>query len=188
MLVNAICAILQLTLVTHGHLLTVRLSATKGTYIPIVTHNILIINVFVRKCAPYMCRRVFPWTVPYLSSNQKLLQMQEYMHVPMQLNTGSPPYILCGAPMPHACKQVLNMPYRPSCCIACALRAIAGELTQDHLPPVSSKAHKMTTELPSNCCSNAPMNKPPSLVRCNYAVACKMYTCSSGKCHTQVYH
>ena len=43
---NAIRTLLQLTLVTHGHLLRVRLGATKGTYIPIVTHNILIIIVF----------------------------------------------------------------------------------------------------------------------------------------------
>mmetsp|Transcript_31557 Transcript_31557/g.51197 ORF Transcript_31557/g.51197 Transcript_31557/m.51197 type:complete len:129 (+) Transcript_31557:1365-1751(+) len=39
----------------------------------------------------------------------------------------------------------------------------------------SSKAHKV------------PMNKPLSLVRYNYAVACKMPTCASGKCHTQIY-
>ena len=35
-----------------------------------------------------MCRYVFPRTicrVPYLSSNQKLLQMQEYTHVLMEL-------------------------------------------------------------------------------------------------------
>ena len=37
MRVNAIRTILQLTLVTDGHLLRVRLGATKGTYIPIVT-------------------------------------------------------------------------------------------------------------------------------------------------------
>ena len=58
-----------------------------------------------------MCRYVFPWTiwrVPYLSSNQKLLQMQEYTHVLMQLRTGSPPYVPYDAPVPHACKQVLN--------------------------------------------------------------------------------
>ena len=76
---------------------------------------------------------------------------------------------------------------RPSCCTACALRTPAGEVTQDHLPPIcqqSSKAHKITTELPSNWYSNATMNKPLSLVRYNYVVACKMHTCSSGKCHT----
>ena len=58
-----------------------------------------------------MCRYVFPWTiwrVPYLSSNQKLLQMQEYTHVLMQLRTGSPPYVPYDALVPHACKQVLN--------------------------------------------------------------------------------
>ena len=43
--VNAIRTILQLTLVTHGHVLRVRLGATKDTYIPIVNHNILIIIV-----------------------------------------------------------------------------------------------------------------------------------------------
>ena len=87
MCVNAIRTILQLTLVTHGHLLWVRLVATKGTYIPIVTHNSLISIVLLCRCSPYMCRYVFPWTiwrVPYLSSNQKLLQMQEYTHVLMQ--------------------------------------------------------------------------------------------------------
>ena len=43
-----------------------------------------------------------------LSSNQKLLQMQEYTHVLMQLCTGSPPYVPYDAPVSHACKQVLN--------------------------------------------------------------------------------
>ena len=45
--VNAICTTLQLTLVTHvsSHLLRVRLGVTKGTYIAIITHNILIIIV-----------------------------------------------------------------------------------------------------------------------------------------------
>ena len=55
----------------------------------------LIIIVLLCRCGPYMCRYVFPrtiWRVPYLSSNQKLLQMQEYTHVLMQLRTGSPPY------------------------------------------------------------------------------------------------
>ena len=109
--VNAICTILQFTLVTHGHLFRVRLGATKGTCIPIITHNILIIIVLLCRCTPYMCRYVFPrtiWRVPYLSSNQKLLQMQEYTHVLMQLGTGSPPYVPYNAPMPHACGQVLN--------------------------------------------------------------------------------
>ena len=108
---NAIRTILQFTLVTHGHLLRVRLGATKGTNIPIITHNILIIIVLLCRCSPYMCRYVFPrtiWRVPYLSSNQKLLQMQEYTHVLMQLRTGSPPYVPYDAPVPHACKQVLN--------------------------------------------------------------------------------
>ena len=70
--VNAIRTILQLTLVTHGHLLKDRLGATKGTYIPIVTHNILIIIVLMYRCDPYMCGYMFPWTiwrVPYLSAN-----------------------------------------------------------------------------------------------------------------------
>ena len=109
--VNAIRTILQFTLVTDGHLFRVRLGATKGTNIPIITHNILIIIVLLCRCSPYMCRYVFPrtiWRVPYLSSNQKLLQMQEYTHVLMQLRTGSPPYVPYDAPVPHACKQVLN--------------------------------------------------------------------------------
>ena len=58
-----------------------------------------------------MCRYMFPrtiWRVPYLSSNQKLLQMQEYMHILMQLGIGSPPYVPYDAPMPHVCEQVLN--------------------------------------------------------------------------------
>ena len=99
MAINAMCTILQLTLFTHGHLLMVRLGATKGTY------------VLLCRCGPYMCGYMFPWTiwrVPYLSSNQKLLQMQEYTHVLMQTSTGSPPYVPYNAPMPHACKQVLN--------------------------------------------------------------------------------
>ena len=107
--VHAIHTILQFTLVTHGHLFRVRLGATKGTYIPIITHNILIIIVLLCRCGPYMCRNMFPrtiWRVPYLSSNQKLLQMQEYTHVLMQLRTGSPPYV--PYEVPHACKQVLN--------------------------------------------------------------------------------
>ena len=109
--VNAIRTILQFTLVTHGHLFRVKLGATKGTNIPIITHNILIIIVLLCRCGPYMCRYAFPWTiwrVPYLSSNQQLLQMQEYTHVLMQLRTGSPPYVPYDAPVPHACKQVLN--------------------------------------------------------------------------------
>ena len=111
MCVNAIRTILQFTLVTHGHLFRVELGATKGTNIPIITHNILIIIVLLCRCGPYMCRYVFTrtiWRVPYLSSNQKLLQMQEYTHVLMQLRTGSPPYVPYDAPVPHACKQVLN--------------------------------------------------------------------------------
>ena len=58
-----------------------------------------------------MCRYVFPrtiWRVPYLSSNQKLLQMQEYTHVLMQLRTGSPPYVPYDDPVPRACEQVLT--------------------------------------------------------------------------------
>ena len=109
--VNAIRTILQFTLVTHGHLFRIRLGATKGTNIRIITHNILIIIVLLCRCGPYMCRYMFPrtiWRVPYLSSNQKLLQKQEYTHVLMQLRTGSPPYVPYNAPVPHACKQVLN--------------------------------------------------------------------------------
>ena len=72
--VNAIRTILQFTLVTLGHLFRVKLGATKGTNIPIITHNILIIIVLLCRCGPYMCRYVLPWTiwrVLYLSSNQK---------------------------------------------------------------------------------------------------------------------
>ena len=75
MCVNAIRTILQLTLVTHGRLLRIR-----GTYIPIVTHNILIIIVLLCRCGPYMRKYVCPWTiwrVPYLCLDKKLLQMQE---------------------------------------------------------------------------------------------------------------
>ena len=43
--VNAVRTTLQFTLVTHGHLFRVRLGATKGTNIPIITHKILIIRV-----------------------------------------------------------------------------------------------------------------------------------------------
>ena len=84
----------------------------KGRIHPIITHNILIILVLLCRCGPYMCRYVFPrtiWRVPNLSSNQKLLQMQEYTHLLMQLGTGSPPYVPYDAPIPHACEQVLNM-------------------------------------------------------------------------------
>ena len=52
--VNAIHTILQFILVTHGHLFRVRLGATKGTDIPIITHNILIIIVLLCRCSPYM--------------------------------------------------------------------------------------------------------------------------------------
>ena len=51
--VNAIGTILQVTLVTHGHLLRVRLGTMQGTYIPIVTQNILIIIVLLCRCGPY---------------------------------------------------------------------------------------------------------------------------------------
>ena len=71
----------------------------------------LVLIVLLCRCSPYMCRYVFPrtiWRVPYLSSNQKLLQMQEYTHVLMQLRTGSSPYVPYDAPVPQACKQVLN--------------------------------------------------------------------------------
>ena len=39
-----------------------------------------------------MCGYMFAWTIwrlPYLSSNQKLLQMHEYTHILMRLNTSS---------------------------------------------------------------------------------------------------
>ena len=66
--VNAIRTMLQLTLVTHGHLFRVRLGATKGTNIPIITHNILIIIVLLCRCSPYMCRYMFPQTIWRVSS------------------------------------------------------------------------------------------------------------------------
>ena len=50
----------------------------------------------------------------------------------------------------------------------------------------SSKAHKITMKLPSTWYSNVPINKPLSLVRYSYALACKMHACSIGKCQT--YH
>ena len=105
MCVNAIHTISQLTLVTHGHLLRVKVGAIKGTYIPIVTHHICIIIVFLCRCNPYMCRYIVPriiWRVPYLALNQKVLQMQEYSHALMQLSIGSPqhvPYVPYNAPM-----------------------------------------------------------------------------------------
>ena len=51
----------------------------------------------------------------------------------------------------------------------------------------SSKAHMRTTKLPSTWLSTVVMDKPLSLVKYNYAKACKMHTCSSGKCHTRIY-
>ena len=33
-----------------------------------------------------------------------------------------------------------------------------------------------------------PQNKEISLIKYNLAKACKMHTCSSGKCHTRIYH
>ena len=63
----------------NGHLphmdIRLRLGATQGTDIPIITHNILIIMVLLCMCSPYMCRFPFLWTiwrVLHLSSNQKL--------------------------------------------------------------------------------------------------------------------
>ena len=135
--VNAICTILQFTLVTHGHLFRVRLGATKGTYIPIITHNILIIIVLLGTCDPYMCRYVFPrtiWRVPYLSSNQKLLQMQEYTHVLMQLGTGSPPYVPDDALVPYVCKRVLNTCPIETMHIVVFLLALRQRLSTDKWP------------------------------------------------------
>ena len=88
MCVYAIRTILELTLVTHGHLLSVRLGATKGTNNPIVTHNILIIIVLLCKCGPHMCKYMFPH------------------------NTGSRPYVPGDVPMPHACKQMPKIKIR----------------------------------------------------------------------------
>ena len=155
--VNAVRTILQLTLVTHGHLLRVRLFATKGTYIPIVTHNILIIIVLLCRCGPYMCGYMFPWTiwrVPYLSSNQKLLQMQEYMHVLMQLSTGSPPYVPYNAPMLHACKQVLRHP-----CILRAPQTKGDKMRIGCLTPAFSGAQKRAKMLCHPCILGGPQTK-----------------------------
>ena len=61
-----------------------------------------------------MCKYVFPWTtwrVLYLSLNQKLLQMQEYTHVVMELSTYHP-YItptFSGSPL----WGEINMPIQP---------------------------------------------------------------------------
>ena len=137
MRVNAIHTTLQLTLVTHGDLLRIRLGATKGTYIPIITHHILIIIVLLCRCSPYMCRYVFPWSiwrVSYLSSNQKLLQMHEYTHVLMQISTRSPPYVPYNAPMPHACKQVLNSSPMETMHMVVFLLALRQSLSTDKGP------------------------------------------------------
>ena len=69
-----------------------------------------------------------------MSSNQKLLQMQEYMHVLMQLNTGSPPYIPYNASMPHACKQVLNTCPKETTNIGVILLLIGQSLSTDKWP------------------------------------------------------
>ena len=87
---NALRVILHLALITNGQLLRVKLGATKCTYYPIITRNILFIIVLLCMCNPYMCRHVFRrtiWRVPHLSSNQKLLQVQKYTHVLMQIST-----------------------------------------------------------------------------------------------------
>ena len=134
---NAISTIFRLTFVTHGQLLRVTLGATKGTYIPIVTHNILIVFVLLCRCDPYMCGYMFPWTiwrVPYLSSNQKLLQMQEYTHLLIQLGTGSTPCIPYNAPMPHVCKQVLNTCPIETMNIIVLLPAISQSFSTDKWP------------------------------------------------------
>ena len=71
---------------------------------------------------------------PYLSSNQKLLQMQEYTHVLMQISTGSPPYLPYNAPMPHACKQVLNPCPIETMHIVVLLLALRQSLSTDKAP------------------------------------------------------
>ena len=84
-----------------------------------------------------MCRYMFPWTicrVPYLSSNQKMLQMQEYTHVLMQLRTGSPPYVPYNAPMPQVCKQVLNACPIETMHIVVFLVALRQSLSTDKWP------------------------------------------------------
>ena len=79
---------------------------------------------------------MFPWTiwrVPYLSSNQKLLQMQEYTHVLMHC-TGSPPYVPYDALVPHACKQVLNMCPIETMNIIVLLLPLGQRLSTDNWP------------------------------------------------------
>ena len=115
--VNALRTILHLTLVTHGQLLSVKLGATKRMDIPFITHNILLITVLLCMCKPYMCRHIVPrtmWRVLHLSSNQKLLQVQEYTQVLMQITSRPYPYLPYYTPMPHARKQFLNVcPTKP---------------------------------------------------------------------------
>ena len=110
---------------------------TKGHIHPIITHNILMAIVLLCRCGPYICRYVLPrpiWRVPYLSSNQKLLQMQEYTHILMQLRTGSPPYVPYDAPVPHACKQVLNMCPIETMNIMALLLSLGQRLSTDKWP------------------------------------------------------
>ena len=91
-----------------------------------------------------MCTYVFPrtiWRVPYLSSNQKLLQMQEYTHVLMQLGTGSPQRGL-SAPNSnskgHATKRGLRVP-NPN------LKGHATKRGLDNWPGFLNSAGKMAT-------------------------------------------
>ena len=107
------------------------------------------------------------------------------------------PYLLCQIENPHPSDPcaLASVPQllRPSV----ALRAYCARRGRGTHPRISvtclvvrrsSKAHMRTTKLPSTWYSTVPMNKPLSLVRYNYAGACKMHTCSSGKCHTRIYH
>ena len=82
---------------------------------------------------PYM----FPWTiwrVPYLSSDKKLKQMQEYTYVLMQPRTRSPPYVPYDAPMPHACNQVLNTCPTETMNIVVLLLSLGQSLSTDKWP------------------------------------------------------
>ena len=109
-----------------------------------------------------MCRYVFPWTiwrVPYLSSNQKLLQMQKDTHVLMQKkNTGSPPYIPYNAP--HACKQVLNSCPIETMHIVVFLLELRQSLSADKGPyHMEAGAQKRAEVLRNPCILGGPQTK-----------------------------
>ena len=110
--VNAIRTILQFTRVTHGRTAPTQKDNDDEDVVGDDGDACALCCTKSDLEKMYMCRYVFPrtiWRVPHLSSNQKLLQMQEYTHELMQPGTSSPPYVPYDAPMPHACEQVLNM-------------------------------------------------------------------------------